>query len=355
MKLFQLTVPNSKVPQFMSLLDHEFGLSDSVMTVESFNSTLIQFRVEDDLVHHALTELQQLGLGISFGFCDVLDLKASTTMPARLLRRESVIAGQHESQSLPPSQIYANIVKKCVLSVDTIIIICMSSTMAGIGLAINNRIYIMAGSLLSRMMGPIMGASYGLAILDRELFTAGVRNVTLALSITIGLGAVIGVFFAPFAETLMWPTDEMATRGVYLEMMFGAIIAMCGGASVAVSESNEDLNAVAGIAISSALVPPAVNCGICFSFMLLGEYFTDYEIEKPLFFQIATASVGIVCINAFFIYSTAFVVFKIRSSNSRFLFKKSAKSWKKMEARRRSSLSATGMVSGAKMAANPTR
>ena len=189
MKLFQLTVPNVKVPEFVSLLENEYGLGDALMTVESFKSTLIQFRVEDDQVHFVLTELQvrlnrikiimtskliplsssqALGLGISFGFCDVLDLKASTTVQAAALRRDEAIQGDSMS-ALAPSQIYSNIVKKAVLTVDTVIIIIMSAAMAGIGLAVNNRIYIMAGSLLSRLMGPIMGASYGLAILDKEV------------------------------------------------------------------------------------------------------------------------------------------------------------------------------------------
>jgi hypothetical protein len=338
MKLFQLTVPNPKVSTFVDVLDGQFGLGDSMMMVESFKSTLIQFRVEDDQVAFVIEEMQKLGLGIDFGFCDVLDLRASTTMPTRSLRHENIVQNSHDVSSLPPSQIYSNIVKKTVLTVDTIIIICMSSAMCGIGLATNNRIYIMAGSLLSRLMGPIMGASYGLAILDKELFVAGVRNLTFSLSITVGFGVMIGIFFSPFAETLLWPTDEMATRGVYLEMMFGAIIAMCGGAAVAVAESNEDLNGVAGIAISSALVPPAVNSGICFSFMLVGKYFTDYKIESSLFFKIATASIGIVCINSFFIYATAYVVFKIRSGNTRFLYKKSKRQWQKLDKRRRDSI-----------------
>lgn len=58
MKLFQLTVPNVKVPEFVSLLENEYGLGEALMTVESFKSTLIQFRVEDDQVHFVLTELQ---------------------------------------------------------------------------------------------------------------------------------------------------------------------------------------------------------------------------------------------------------------------------------------------------------
>ncbi|GMI23000.1 hypothetical protein TeGR_g2162 [Tetraparma gracilis] len=346
MKLLQLTIPNERVHTFVSLLDETFGLGDSLMVVESFKSTLIQFRVEDDQVSFVLEELQRLGLGIDFGFCDVLDLRASTVMPTRNLRHDTIITPSTDVAALPPSQIYSNIVKKTVLTVDTIIIICMSAAMAGIGLATNNRIYIMAGSLLSRLMGPIMGASYGLAILDKELFIAGVRNLTFALCIIVGFGVVIGVIFSPFAETLLWPTDEMATRGVYLEMMFGAIIAMCGGAAVAVSESNEELTGVAGIAISSALVPPAVNSGICFSFMLVGQYFTDYKIEQALFFKIATASIGIVCINSFFIYSTAFVVFKARSGNTRFLHKKSTRNWKKLDKRRRDSI----MLASASMA-----
>ena len=146
-----------------------------------------------------------------------------------------------------------------------------------------------SGSLLSRLMGPLMGASYGLAILDQELFLTGVRNVTIALLIIISLGGIIGVSFAPFAEALLWPTDEMATRGVYLEMMFGAIIAICGGASVAIAESNEDLSSVAGIAISSALVPPAVNSGICFTYLLVGDYFSESEVDTGLFFRIGEA------------------------------------------------------------------
>jgi len=101
--------------------------------------------VEDEQVHFVLTELQTLGLGISFGFCDVLDLKASTTVTAKKLRNQSAIHSTADSSGLAPSQIYSNIVKKTVLTVDTVIIICMSAAMAGIGLAINNRLYIMAG------------------------------------------------------------------------------------------------------------------------------------------------------------------------------------------------------------------
>ena len=291
------------------------------MSFESFKSTLVQFRVEDAQVNAVLTELQALGLGVSFGFCDVLELKGSTTIPGEVLQgvdttKQTVMAS---------SQVYSNVAKKTLLTVDTVVVVCMSSIMAGIGLSVNNRIYIMAGSLMSPLMGPIMGAAYGLAILDQELFLTGVKNTLMGLAITIIFGVLIGVSFAPFAEMLLWPTDEMATRGIYMEMMFGAIIAICGGASVAIAESNEDLSSVAGIAISSALVPPGVNCGICFAFLLFGAYFCETDIDNKLFLRIASSSLGIVAVNVFFIYATAFVVFRSRSANSRFLFKKRKK------------------------------
>jgi hypothetical protein len=53
-----------------------------------------------------LEELQALGLGISFGFCDVLDLKASTTVNSRRLRTQGAIQSTKDSSSLAPSQIY---------------------------------------------------------------------------------------------------------------------------------------------------------------------------------------------------------------------------------------------------------
>ena len=78
--------------------------------------------------------------------------------------------------------------------------------------------------------------------------------------------------------------------------------------------------------------------------MLFGRYFTDSSIDSPLFFKIATASAGVVCINAFFIYATAFAVFKFRSGSTRFLYKKQSRDrFKKLDEKRKDSVMSATM------------
>ena len=328
MKLIQLTVPDAKVSEVSTFLDTDlFVVGDSLLQfLASHGTTVLQFRVEDDHASFVLASLQRLGLGITFeGYCDVIDLKASTYQLSRplLSNKQRIIDSssssvvKSSSPLLSPSQMYLNISRKTPLTTDTAVIVVVSSVMAGIGLAVNNRLYIMAGSILSRAMCPILGASYGLAVLDRGLFTSGVKNYVLHILLTMSVGAVLGSVFSPFASSLLWPTDEMAKRGVYVEILFGALVAICGGAAVAVSESNEDLGALSGVAIASAIVPPAVNVGLCAAFLFVGPMAVPtYEIDTELFVSIAISSMANVVINSFCIYATAFFVFRLRGGGS---------------------------------------
>ena len=44
------------------------------------------------------------------------------------------------------------------------------------------------------------------------------------------------------------------------------MIALVSGVGVAISVCNRNVNSLVGVAISASLLPPAVNCGICFAF-----------------------------------------------------------------------------------------
>merc|ERR1712157_602940 len=73
-----------------------------------------------------------------------------------------------------------------------------------------------------------------------------------------------------------WPTTEMANRGkLPWALSDGAWIAAASGIGVALSVLGEYVSCVIGVAISASLLPPAVNCGMLFSF-------TIYESIYPL-------------------------------------------------------------------------
>jgi uncharacterized membrane protein (DUF441 family) len=91
--------------------------------------------------------------------------------------------------------------------------------------------------------------------------------------ITFLLGMIIGAVLSPYATALNWPTGEMRERGQAIQLLFGAIVAALSGTGVALAESNANISSVVGTAIAAALLPPTVNCGICFSYVMIGPYF----------------------------------------------------------------------------------
>lgn len=139
---------------------------------------------------------------------------------------------------------------------------------------------------------------------------------THAQIITLLLGMVIGALLSPYAAALNWPTDEMRSRGQAIQLLFGAVVAALSGTGVALAESNANISSVVGTAIAAALLPPTVNSGICFSYVIIGQYFVADDIigeeQRLVFYEIAVGSAMLVWINVLFIYLTAVLVFKVK-------------------------------------------
>ncbi|KAG9413936.1 hypothetical protein AC1031_013138 [Aphanomyces cochlioides] len=322
MKLFQVTIPNDQHRKVVTVLQDDLKL-ENVTSIEARTSSIVTFRVEDEEMQGVLTVLQKLGVGVQFGFCDVMSLTPGTTISKtkrgkngqhRLKRGGILQKSSDVGTAIPVAEIYARIEASTTLSRDSIGMLFISSSIAGIGLAGDSSTCVVASMLLSPLMGPILGCSFGYAIRDRNMFLTGLSNELTALVITLMLGMILGIVLAPYADDLKWPTAEMRSRGQAVSLIFGAIVAALSGAGVALAESNANISSVVGTAIAAALLPPTVNCGICLSYAIIGPLFlTDYEVtKKNVFFEIAVGSALLVWINIIFIYLSAVVVFKFK-------------------------------------------
>ncbi|KDO27320.1 hypothetical protein SPRG_07568 [Saprolegnia parasitica CBS 223.65] len=320
MKLFQVTLPNEQHHKVVSALQDELKL-ENVTSIEARSSSIVTFRVEDGEMQPILTALQKMGVGVQFGFCDVMSLTPGTSIskrkpkthksrPRRALLQRSTDVGT----AIPVAEMYAHIEASTTLSRDSIGMLFISSSIAGIGLAGDSSTCVVASMLLSPLMGPILGCSFGFAIRDRNMFLNGLLNELFALVITLLLGVLIGIVLAPYAVDLKWPTYEMRSRGQFVSLVFGAVVAALSGAGVALAESNANVSSVVGTAIAAALLPPTVNCGICLSYAILGPLVvSDFqEASRLVFFEIAVGSWLLLWINIIFIYLSAVCVFKIK-------------------------------------------
>jgi len=154
--------------------------------------------------------------------------------------------------------------------VNTWLLIC-SAMLAAIGLDINSTAVIIGAMLVSPLMSPILGIGFGVAVLDRDMISRSLSSLALKV-ISAYVAASIYFVLSPFDA--LTPEMEARTAPTILDVM----IAFFGGIAGIVSLSqNKVSNAIPGVAIATALMPP-----LCTS--AYGLVHQDYRVMGGAFY-----------------------------------------------------------------------
>lgn len=126
---------------------------------------------------------------------------------------------------------------------------------ASVGLNVNSTAVIIGAMLISPLMGPIVGAGYALGINDFSLLKNSGKNLMYAVLISL-ITSTVYFLISPFTEV----QNELLARTS--PNFYDVVIAFFGGAAgiVAMSRS-EKSNAIPGVAIATALMPPLCTAG----------------------------------------------------------------------------------------------
>lgn len=126
---------------------------------------------------------------------------------------------------------------------------------ASVGLNVNSTAVIIGAMLISPLMGPIVGAGYALGINDFSLLKNSARNLLYAVLISL-ITSTVYFLVSPFSEV---QTEILARTS---PNFYDVVIAFFGGAAgiVAISRT-ERSNAIPGVAIATALMPPLCTAG----------------------------------------------------------------------------------------------
>lgn len=126
---------------------------------------------------------------------------------------------------------------------------------ACVGLDTNNPVVIIGAMLISPLMGPVVGMGLGLGTNDSLLLKRALRNLGFAVGIAI---ATSTVYFLLSPLGLARSEILALTRPTF----FDVIVAFFGGAAGIVAQSRKTRgNAIAGVAIATALMPPLCTTG----------------------------------------------------------------------------------------------
>lgn len=123
---------------------------------------------------------------------------------------------------------------------------------------------------------------------------------------------MVGLIFAQFSPLYNWPTGEMAGRGSVSGLIVGIGIALPSGVGVALSVLGNNTSSLVGVAISASLLPPAVNCGMCYAYALIGPYLHGDSVDPVQYFNIGSVSFLLTILNILCVYIAASLMYKVK-------------------------------------------
>jgi uncharacterized hydrophobic protein (TIGR00271 family) len=145
---------------------------------------------------------------------------------------------------------------------------------ASIGLNVNSVAVIIGAMLISPLMAPIMSVGMGIGIWDLEMLKKGLRNLAFATLVSV-LVSTLYFWISPLKDS----TPELIARTT--PTIWDLLIALFGGLAGIVASSRRDKsNAIPGVAIATALMPPLCTVGYGIAngewSMALGAFFLYY-------------------------------------------------------------------------------
>jgi len=126
---------------------------------------------------------------------------------------------------------------------------------ASIGLNVNSTAVIIGAMLISPLMGPIMGIGLGLGIFDFVLIKNALKNLLVAVAISL-ITSTVYFIVSPLHEA----HGELLARTT--PTIWDVLIALFGGLAGIIASSKKSItNAIPGVAIATALMPPLCTAG----------------------------------------------------------------------------------------------
>lgn len=170
-----------------------------------------------------------------------------------------------------------------------------SIMIASLGLNLNSGAVIIGAMLISPLMNPILGVGLAVGTNDRSMLWGALKNFGVSIAIALITSSVY-FFFTPL--DIFTPEMRARTEPTLLD----GLIAVFGGLAGIISVTRADkTNAIPGVAIATALMPPLCVAGYGITLGLVnGGDFTVFWRSFYLFF-----------LNSFFIAATAYLIIRI--------------------------------------------
>ncbi|HEU4789151.1 MAG TPA: DUF389 domain-containing protein [Flavobacterium sp.] len=152
-------------------------------------------------------------------------------------------------------KVLENIVSNISFRGSNLWILACAIVIASVGLNVNSTAVIIGAMLISPLMGPIVGAGFGLGMYDFELVKKSIKNLAIATFVSL-IVSTFYFYISPFKEV----QSELLARTS--PNIYDVLIAFFGGLVGVIAVTRvEKGNPIPGVAIATALMPPLCTAG----------------------------------------------------------------------------------------------
>lgn len=173
---------------------------------------------------------------------------------------------------LTVAQVVQGVRSSAELTFDFVMYAIFSGCIAAAGLMNNSAVDVAAAMMIEPVMATVIAITFGLVIQDRSLTMIGVRSCIISLIICLAVGYIYGIIVFFWADAWnpppngIWPTPEMAVRGEWRTLWYGALQALAAGGAISVTLLNDNQAALVGVAVASTFLPPFINTGLLWAY-----------------------------------------------------------------------------------------
>ncbi|MGB3510068.1 MAG: TIGR00341 family protein [Microcoleaceae cyanobacterium] len=186
-----------------------------------------------------------------------------------------------QEKPLPIQVLNRSLWKLSVPSFTFYFLLALSSVISTLGLLANSTATIIGAMIIAPMMGPIIGVAYAMVVNNRRLLRRSSLTLLTGIIMVIFVSMLIAIFIG--LKTLR---PEITARAYPSLIDLG--VALAAGAAGAYGKCRRKVaDALPGVAISVALVPPLSVVGI-------GLAIPDYQVSRGAFLLFTTNLAGII-------------------------------------------------------------
>lgn len=154
-------------------------------------------------------------------------------------------------------ELRSDIAGGAVLSRGYVLFVVLSAVMATLGLLNNDGAVVIAAMVVAPLFGPLMGLALGVVMADRPLWHRALLAEFVGLVLAIAIGAIAGAFAPGY---LILASQQIQSRAH--PNLTDIVLALGAGVAGALSIASTVVNALVGVAVAVALMPPAIVIGM---------------------------------------------------------------------------------------------